>query len=654
MTIKKLCYVVSVALATSLVHNASADSSWSGLGGDGLWANPLNWSGGVVPGNNGNLTIDPNNGSSVITIVGGETETPGISDTYGMIWGPEWGGTLNIHGTLKTSWYLAPVQWDSTHRSVINMFDNSSFSAEGIGLGYNWWWNGGPYVDLNMYGSALVGINTLFWGGHVNMYGGTMSITNGVVDGVSDQVSDQTRYINLVDGKLILPAGFTSTVNGWITRGVLFAYGKKYQSTDLVINGSDPIYPGRTVVSTIALGGSALAVHASARTNMMVGTFQQLTLLGDYPNVTNVDLSYLDPATIPAPAFQSSATNVASVTTNGRVVALSPGSATITGTFGALSSNILITVTPFTNSLIHRYSFNEASGATTADLVPGNSPAWDGALNGGATLGGGQVTLDGSSGFVQLPAGIVSNLNAVTVEAWASFGPASGWSTLFDFGNQDGLISPQGMNYIGFQPFTGATVPGAAVLFGMGDPGNANDQGTACSLVSGGVTNYLGNNVHIVAVFHPYAGYVALYTNGVLAAINNNASNPLASTLADDPLNYLGQSLYASDPFLNASIDEFRIYNGALTASQIAADHALGPNQLIGTGTNVKLSASLAAGNLIIQWPTTSALVTLLSSPALGAGAVWTPVNNPLTAAGGNYQMSIPMTGSAKFFRLSQ
>jgi len=68
--------------------------------------------------------------------------------------------------------------------------------------------------------------------------------------------------------------------------------------------------------------------------------------------------------------------------------------------------------------------------------------------------------------------------------------------------------------------------------------------------------------VHIAIVYHPYAGYVALYTNGVLAAINNNVSNPLAAALGNDPINYLGASLYASDPLLNATIDEFRIYNG--------------------------------------------------------------------------------------------
>ena len=183
----------------------------------------------------------------------------------------------------------------------------------------------------------------------------------------------------------------------------------------------------------------------------------------------------------------------------------------------------------------------------------------------------------------------------------------------------------------------------------------------------------------MLSFFIRLAGYEAFYTNGVLAAsismfnvlidpvaavcpafTNHSiltyqlANDPLLDGLGPDPQNYIGQSLYVNDPGLLANIDEFRIYNGPLTPAQIAADYALGPNQSFGTSTNVSLSASVSGGNLVIKWPTTSALVTLLSSPSLGAGAVWTPVSAALTVAGGNYQMTVPDTGTAQFFRLQQ
>jgi hypothetical protein len=160
----------------------------------------------------------------------------------------------------------------------------------------------------------------------------------------------------------------------------------------------------------------------------------------------------------------------------------------------------------------------------------------------------------------------------------------------------------------------------------------------------------------IAAVFHPEAGFCSIYTNGVLAAINNNIIITMAEvTTTGDPFNLIGRSLYSADPYLPASIDEFRIYKGPLTAGQIKAGALLGPNQLIGTSTTVSLSATLSGGNIVIRWPTNSALVTLMSSPVLGPGATWTPVPTAtMSLSGSNYQVTRPATSAATYFRLQQ
>jgi hypothetical protein len=175
-------------------------------------------------------------------------------------------------------------------------------------------------------------------------------------------------------------------------------------------------------------------------------------------------------------------------------------------------------------------------------------------------------------------------------------------------------------------------------------------------------------------VYSPDTGNEALYTNGVLAVRTSmfnamidpvgyrgpafNSQSVLPFQLGTDPNNYLGHSLYLSDPGFFGSIDECRIYSGPLTAAQAAADNALGPNQLRGTSlAPVSLAVIRSGNNLIFSWPTSSALVTLISSPALGAGATWTPVNIPngaLLVSGGNYQLTLPMSGAVQFFRLSQ
>jgi hypothetical protein len=321
------------------------------------------------------------------------------------------------------------------------------------------------------------------------------------------------------------------------------------------------------------------------------------------------------------------------------------------------TNSVTITVTPVVPGLAHRYSFGSASGTTVPDSIGGVS--WNGTLAGGYTLSGGQINLDGSSGYVSLPAGILSGVNEVAIETWVTFGsPVNTWADLFAFGNSE--LAGNGENYISMQPHTGGGT--ASLNFGQGDPGNSGERDAVINNTLDGQAN-----MQIVAVYHPLAGYEAFYTNGVLAAsisMFNILIDPVASvdpafnngsilsyTLGSDPINYIGCSLYSSDPTLNASIQEFRIYTNAITASQIAADYALGPNQLLGTSVNTSLSASASGGNVTIKWPTTSALVTLLSSPTLGASAVWTHVTAPLSVVGGNYQVIVPATGTL-FFRL--
>jgi len=721
MKLKKLYYGAAAILAVCLTQSVLAwpDMAWMNYAGDGLWNNGLNWTNeteggtGVPPildVNVQNVTIDPNNGGSC-TIPTGVVEAPGtgltnatwywyvtngdnsittnsVAAAYGSLFGPEWGMHLEIYGTLNFNWVLGPVGTSVSAPSLIDMYNgsvltNTSIGAVGgnLGLGDNWWWQGGPYVTMNMYGNAKAYVQALWWGGNLNIYDTAVFTCTGVNDrgaGAVGAVSDATRSLDLIGGTLVLPTGkgstdfnvttnyWTTFVTNWINRGIFLCYGKAYDTNaDGSVKDFSIIDNGINTTVTVPVLGAlqSISLNPPVRSTMMAGTIQPVpTALGNFQNVTGVPLNVLDAAQSPGTVvYSSSNPSVVSTSVSGMLTALKPGTATISGSIGAASAanSYLITVTPFTNSLVHEYRFSESSGTTAADSVPGNSPAWDGTLNGGASFNGsGQVVLDGVNGYVQLPAGIVTNMDAVTVEAWVNFGPQSAWACLFAFGNSDAAIPANGENYIAFQPFTGLASPTANTMFGAGDPGNANEQDATLPLVSGGVTNLLGN-VHVACVYNPYGGYVALYTNGVLAVINNNVNSVspgLASVLGTggDPLNYIGESLYGADPWLNAAIDEFRIYNGALTAPQIAADQALGPNQLIGTSTSVSLKASLSAGNVVLSWPTTSALVDVMSSPALGSAASWTSVNSPLTVVGGNYQMTVPATSSAKYFRLTQ
>ena len=230
-------------------------------------------------------------------------------------------------------------------------------------------------------------------------------------------------------------------------------------------------------------------------------------------------------------------------------------------------------------TLAHRYSFfSEPNGSTVATDVVASAT---GTLQGAAAIAGGQLVLNGASGtYLNLPAGLInSGYSAVTIETWASFGALPVNCFFWGFGNTDG--SGAGEDYIFCAPKAGR------VAITGSDPGYTGEQNANSGADWSG-----GNNVHIVAIYNPPANQVVLYTNGFLAAINTSATTPIAAV--NDVYSYIGRSLYTSDPWAPLDVSEFRIWNGALSAQQVALDAASGPGQII-TDPGALLSVGVAA-----------------------------------------------------------
>jgi alpha-L-arabinofuranosidase len=336
--------------------------------------------------------------------------------------------------------------------------------------------------------------------------------------------------------------------------------------------------------------------------------------------------------------YSSTDPSVAVVNMNGNVAGVGPGTSSIVATYASLGLSAAQTVQVIyvPVSLVHRYSFSETSGTTVADGIGG--PAWNGTLPNGGTFGAGQLTLAATnSQYVELPAGILSNYTAVTIEAWASFGPLPSACFFYGFGN---IIGSSGYNYIFCQPRNGR------IAITAGD--YSGEQNTSPN-PSGNWSGY--THLHITAVYDPPGGHLALYTNGVLAAINNAVTIPFSSV--NDLYSFIGRSLYSADSYFDFSLDEFRIYNGALSASQIAATDALGPNQLLSNAKPV-LSAAAGAQGLTLSWPLANAGFTLMSRTNLAIGN-WTPVASPAPQIiAGQWQITLPVSQGDRYYRLQQ
>lgn len=659
-------HLAVIALAGFLAQASLAQPTgqtnyqWSAAGDKTTWSQGANWTQGIAPLSDGTtyqIDLSVNAGTNRTPINLASTDMVAINDS---VFGPLGGEILNINGTMTLGFGIFIWSDNTQPTAVVNINSGGSlYVRDTVALGTAWWFSPGANTTINVRTNGFLGVTWFQDGGRINVFnGGTVSVTNGWNTGGAStpvfsggQDTDATRSINIEKGAtLILPAGNTSVVNDWITRGILQVYGAPAAAQDIVIDEANATWPSRTVVTTTASAPSVMtAVHLQVvRTNLYVGGLEQAQVFADFNTSSNVNVT----TTATNLVYNSSNTNIATISVAGAVRATGAGTVTLTATIGTFSNSVLVTVSNYTThaTLIHRYSFSDTVGSgTVMDSIPGNSPTWDGSLIGGTTLTGSQVTLDGASGFVQLPPGIITpDMDAVTIEAWVTLSsPIANWGVLYTFGDSD-FNTGYGRNYISCQPHTGFTT----FQIGISDanPGFSHEQDGW----TGGVLDGY-SNLHFVGVYHPEAGYMAIYTNGVLAAINTSVSITLAGALATgDPDNYIGRSLYNTDPYFSCSIDEFRIYSGPMTAGAIQADAVLGPDQLIGTSTNVSLSATKSGGNIMLSWPTTSALVNVLASPKLGPGATWAPVTGTMSVVGGNYHMVVPATGAAQYFRLQQ
>ena len=164
-----------------------------------------NWIQGAPPPPDGSvfqIDLGDFSGDSPTPIEIPPTNVVSIADAT---FGPMWGQTLDIYGTYVCGFGM--FAWGALNGPVttLNIHTNAIFNcANTLALGTAWWFPGGPNVVMNVYSNAQVGIGYMQFGGRLNLYGGTMTITNQfntstattpVFSGGLD--SDSTRSINL-------------------------------------------------------------------------------------------------------------------------------------------------------------------------------------------------------------------------------------------------------------------------------------------------------------------------------------------------------------------------------------------------------------------------------------------------------------------------
>ncbi|WP_160675467.1 family 43 glycosylhydrolase [Clostridium sp. C8-1-8] len=198
------------------------------------------------------------------------------------------------------------------------------------------------------------------------------------------------------------------------------------------------------------------------------------------------------------------------------------------------------------NGLKLYYTFEGSKNNVISD-VSGNNNL--GTLVGSASVSddgkfGKGLNLDGN-GYVKLPSNVLDDLNEITISTWIKYSSnSSDWERVFDLGKDTNNFfflsknrhiginansSPQDLGQVGQQ---------------------VNDQWINIAVT-------LSNNTLIY------------YENGTEVSRKNDVTNK-PSDLKNAVESYIGKSKF-TDPYLHAKLDEFRIYNRALSKEEVAS-----------------------------------------------------------------------------------
>ena len=374
--------------------------------------------------------------------------------------------------------------------------------------------------------------------------------------------------------------------------------------------------------------GTVLPVTAEEY-NRLLARYQPDTYAASLSPVsvtTGVGQAPVLPATVPA-VYGDGVRRSASVTWD----AVDPAQYAQLGTFivhGTLIDNaatratatVTVVQDPVTPSHLKlRYQFDETSGAVARDSS-GNgydgtynrTPAW----SGGAFVMSGGPNTSTTAPYVTIPNGVLKGVDSMTVSAWVK------WTSSSTINQWIYALGPDSNKYLFSSPLNGSNLLYSAITTGSW---SAESKMPASTALPGGSWQ------HIAVTVDSATHMAIMYLNGIKAATATGVTVK-PSDLYDATKTYsgyIGKSLYSADPYFAGSIDDFRIYDTALSPSEIL--------ELAGKTTSIaavslpqlKVDALIDDTNSVIKLPVKegSDVTALAPEFTLARGATISPAS---------------------------
>lgn len=228
------------------------------------------------------------------------------------------------------------------------------------------------------------------------------------------------------------------------------------------------------------------------------------------------------------------------------------------------------------NGLIAWYKFDafkdtnkvEDAVGITGDLTVYTSTAGRATITSSGKSGG-ALRLDNSNtsyhSYAQLPNNILNDTDDYTISTWVNVASYSNFARLFDFGATHSSRGPTA--YMFLTPSNGS-----AGVFEITKNWEAGIETQTQNF-----TRQTATNTWMQLVITRNSKNTSIYKNGVLLASNDSTHSPRGMEFTRA---YIGKSQFDgtgylgyNDPYLNCTVDDFKVYNRALSAEEVAVKY---------------------------------------------------------------------------------
>lgn len=257
----------------------------------------------------------------------------------------------------------------------------------------------------------------------------------------------------------------------------------------------------------------------------------------------------------------------------------------------------------------------------------------------GAAVAGGQVVCDGVDDYVDLPAAAIAinTYSAVTIELWSTQPLINqGFSMTAAFGGR--YSNGFGRDYLMLCTTRGDEVSRAAIA----NTESSSNPWSYEIFVNGPELNDGQEHYYALTIDGTTLSYYIDGQRQGTVELGTTSLSALRNTYA-----YLARSLYNGDPYVQCSINEFRIWDSALSAAEIAQHAAWGPHAL--TEPQVRITESDGQTILFKSQPlmTDSFVLELLTTPIADVVLTLQPPAGLTVGNGGGQPKIITFTPSS-------